>query len=100
MTNYDYYMVRSFILNALNPKNVKVSFYLQDKSQSQDGNLVICPPDVSGFNIEKIGTRYDGPNKVDNVGMKNFPCYKFVKNGSCGDYMNEKREEGGNVFEK
>ena len=57
MTNYDFYMIRSFMLNALNPKTVKVSFYLMDKSQSTDGNLIVQPPQVTGFNIEKIGTR-------------------------------------------
>jgi hypothetical protein len=68
MSNYDFYMIRSFILNSLNPKNVKVSFYLMDKSQSNDGNLRVEPPSTTGFNIQKIGIRYSSQN-FNNLGL-------------------------------
>lgn len=100
MTNYDYYMIRCFILNSLNPKNVKVSFYLQDNSQSNDGNLIVSPPDVSGYCIDKIGTRFDGEKKVENTGLHKFNCYNFVKAAPMASFRSEKSEIGSNIFDK
>ena len=100
MSNYDYYMIRCFILNSLNPKNVKVSFYLSDKSQSSDGNITVTPPDCSGYCVDKVGTRFDGEQKVSNTKQNNHNCYKFVKAAPSSTYKSEKSDVGTNVFEK
>ena len=100
MNNYDFYMIRSFILNSLNPKNVKVSFYLMDNSQSNDGNLIVQPPTNTGFNIEKIGTRFDGNKEVGNSGIAATGPYQGVKGGTgSGGYKGEKSECGQNIFD-
>lgn len=99
MTNYDFYMVRSFMLNSLNPKNVKVSFYLMDKTQSTDGNLIVGPPEATGFNIEKIGTRFDGGTKVENTGIGKEAVYQSLGPHTSGSYKTEKTSIGGNIFD-
>lgn len=56
MDNYDYYSYRKSILNMFAHKNCKVSFYLNDGTQSNDSNILIKPCEVASFNVEPIGT--------------------------------------------
>lgn len=99
MSNYDYYIMRCKILNSQNPKNVKVSFYLADKTQSNDGNIVVQPPETAGFSIVKLGTVYDTFTKIGNTNIANFACYKYVKTNPSDDFKNEKYLVGNNVFD-
>lgn len=72
---------------------------MADKTQSNDGNIVVQPPETAGFSIVKLGTVYDTFTKIGNTNIANFACYKYVKTNPSDDFKNEKYLVGNNVFD-
>lgn len=55
MKPYDFYLVKKDILNLLVFKHSKISIYLRDNIQANDGHFSVKPPKICGFNCERTG---------------------------------------------
>lgn len=56
MRPYDYHLAKKDIVNLLVFKHSKISVYLKDCVQGDDGHFVVRPPRVCGFNCVETGT--------------------------------------------
>jgi Organic solute transport protein 1 len=75
MRNYDFFMLKRDFLNFLLFKHSKISIYLRDNIQANDGHFYIRPGKLAGFYTEKTGTikLSDGVPIGDSVrGLKPF----------------------------
>lgn len=98
MRNYDYFMLKKDILNFLLFKHSKISIYLRDGIQANDGHFYIRPPKIAGFFTERTGSikLSDGVPIGDSVrGLKPFTTTEqfgeLVKRASSTNYQTKFR---------
>lgn len=56
LSKVGYQLIKARIMNLLIKKNHKIGLYLNDGTQSNEGNIVAKPPAISAWNVGKIGT--------------------------------------------
>lgn len=101
VTPYGFFMMKRDILNLLLFKQSKISIYLRDVIQANDGHFIVRPPKIAGFNCERTGTIRTWPGgKVEKETVEGLKVSIATKFKTFASYKQEENDKlGCDMFE-
>lgn len=95
---YDFYLIKKDIINLLVFKHSKISIYLKDNVQANDGHFAVKPPKACGFNCVRTGTVGNDGLPDSLIGVNPFLASSRFK--VLHHYTDEENDKlGYNLFE-